>query len=172
MAHVNFNGVLSEVNRAIAGSSDMVGGMADEAGRRFREILEVCIMRSAGTNHISGELGPTAVEELMNINVGKAYQSKPGVLTVPISFPDGGARLSVDPKHYGGVENIVEILNYGYSASGPVYGRWRGEKIKTLRDRQGAHFIEEAVRIFMDGEAKKYGVKGIRVTMGEYPEYY
>ena len=172
MAHANFNGILDEVNRAIAGSADAVGGMADEAGRRFRDILEVCIMRSAGMNHRRGELGASAVEELMDINVGKAYQSKPGILTVPISFPDGGARMSVDPQHYGGVENIVEILNYGYSASGPVYGRWHGNKIRTLQDRRGAHFIEDAVRIFMDGEAKKYGVKGIRVTMGEYPEYY
>lgn len=172
MARVDFSGILREVNKVIAGATTETGGMADEAGKRFREILEVCILRSAGVNHANGELGPTAVEELMDIAVGKPYSSSPGVMTVPISFPDGGERMSLDPKHYGGVSDIVEILNYGYSARGVVSGTWHGQKAKSLAHRRGAHFIEDAIRIFMDGEAKKYGVKRIRVAMGESPEYY
>lgn len=172
MARVDFSGLLQEVNRVISGQTGVTEEMAIEAGERFRDILKVCIMRSAGINHASGELGPTAVDMLMDIDVGKAYTSAPGVLTVPISFPDGGERMSVDPKHYAGVSDIVEILNYGYNARRAVAGTWHGQKAVSLKERRGAHFIEDAVRIFMDGEAKKYGVKGIRVTMGEYPEYY
>ena len=172
MAKVDFDGILKAVNKAIRNSPEAGAACAEEAGKRFAEILKSCVLRAAGANHSDGELGPTAIEELSNIQVA-APKVNGSYMTVFVSFPDGGERMSMAPSRYPrGADEIVELLNYGYSAPRGVYGTWHGNQGWSLKERRGAHFVEDAIRIFMDSDAQKYGVEEIRVTFGEHRESY
>lgn len=118
----------------------------------------------------SAAFGATAYEAISGFSAGAPAVSNAGemvVITIPFSFTGDLHRDSLAPETYGGVDNIVALLNNGYTAGGTVYGQWHGKQIHSLRKRTGTHFIQSAVRQFWDKYAGVYNILNIEVS-GEY----
>lgn len=67
----------------------------------------------------------------------------------------------------GGVDNIAALMNQGYSAKDYVYGEWptgSGNRIRSKKSRQGAHFMQAAVEHFNT----QYGPYAIAELSDEY----
>lgn len=147
------------------------------AAERFVEILKECINECRGYDFANGNLGDTAIDALNEIEIGSIEESGgKNCYTIPISFTTDRHRDSLVPSKYGGIDDIVALLNNGYPRDGhtmgTVFGIWHGADTASLTDRQGAYFIESAVHKFMSSEAKKYGVKEIKVDIMDYKQYY
>lgn len=141
----------------------------EKAAKRFIEILRDCIDKAASLMYGRNRLGPTAVDALKEIKAGAVVKEREGEYSIPISFSGERHRESLAPDEYpDGVEDIVVILNNGYPADGHrmgiVFGKWHGKEYKSLPNRQGTYFIQEAAERFMKEEAAKYGVKGIEIN--------
>lgn len=67
-----------------------------------------------------------------------------------------------------GVDNIVVLLNNGYSTHKKVYGIWvsRGVETYNLRERQGLKFMQEAEQIFNS----RYAKQNTKINIGD--KYY
>lgn len=148
------------------------GGLANTiaAADRFVEVLKRCIRDSTGTNYSAGELSQYAVDAVSNIKRGKVSARDDGSYSVEINFDGGRHRDSLVPSLYPeGVDDIVVILNNGYPEDRhqmkTVSGIWHGKHTFSLPNRYGAHFIEDAVNVFMTTEAVKYGVLDIQVNI-------
>lgn len=68
------------------------------------------------------------------------YESAVGTIHVPTSML---RRKSLYPQGYEGVDNIVSLIATGYPTDGhemnPVWGKWRGSRIKSLTKRLPYH---------------------------------
>lgn len=140
------------------------------AADRFVEVLKKCIRDSAGTNYSAGELSQYAIDAVSNIKRGKVSARGNGSYSVEINFGGERHRDSLAPSLYPeGVDDIVVILNNGYPEDGHqmgvVSGTWHGNHTFSLPNRNGAHFIEDAVSVFMTTEAAKFGVIDIQVNI-------
>lgn len=80
-----------------------------------------------------------------------------GKYTIAINIPTD--EVWRDSLYSGGVTNIVALLNNGYHASKYVYGNWHGENIRSLKDRKGLHFMQDAIKEFNAKYGAKYGCK-------------
>lgn len=135
-----------------------------EAAKKFIEVLQAEIQSHAGIEPSTGGLGATAVASLMQLSHDEPVKVGRNSYQISVSFDENLHRESLYPKGYPeGVDNIAALLNSGYDAGKRVYGIWHGNKIHSLTHRDGAHFIESAIRTFMADYASKYGVVGIEV---------
>lgn len=135
-----------------------------DAAKRFIEVLQAEIQSHAGMSVSSGGLGSTAVDSLIQLTHGNPVKVGRNSYQIAVSFADNLHRDSLYQSGYpDGVENIAALLNTGYDAGKRVYGTWHGEKIASLQHRDGARFIESAIRTFMANDAKNYGVIDIEV---------
>lgn len=153
-------------------SGNKIGSSANTiaAADRFVEVLKKCIRDSAGTNYSAGELSQYAIDAVSNIKRGRVSARGDGSYSVEINFDSERHRDSLVPSLYPeGIDDIVVILNNGYPEDGHqmgvVSGTWHGKHTFGLPNRNGAHFIEDAVNIFMTTEAVKYGVLDIQVNI-------
>lgn len=75
-----------------------------------------------------------------------------GKWVITMNFdPAMSKRDSLYPEGYpDGAEDIVALMNHGYSARGVVYGYWpkAGKQIRSLQSRNGAYFIQQAASWF------------------------
>jgi len=139
------------------------GGLMEAAAKRFIEVVkgEVEKQPNAGRS-----LGETAVEALTALKYGKPYKSS-GQYKIDVNFTGDLHRESLVPERYPrGVDNIVALLNSGYSADHSIMGVWVGhtdKPISSLAERDGLHFIESAVEKFMRSYAASYGITDISV---------
>lgn len=108
-----------------------------------------------------------------------------------IKMPDGSAMIyvyfggdlhrdSLYSEGYDGVDNIVAVLNNGYHARDYVYGWWDGHApsggasgelrnslskdyayIRSRKDREGLHFIQQAVQDFNGNYGSEYNVTAV-----------
>ncbi len=153
------------------------------AAMKFIEVLQNTIVKHEGDNHASGELSRSAVDRLKKWKYGRVKKIYSENYGIEVTFDGETKVLSLYPKTadnpdgYDGFDyddnepyNIVKLLNFGYSASRlngtptSVYGVWKEhttKSIPSLNKREGAHFLEEAVMIFLRSYAKEYGVRGI-----------
>lgn len=115
----------------------------------------------------NGKLGPTAVSSLSILKHGRPYKTGKNKYQIAVWFADDLQRDSIVPDRYDGVNNIAALLNNGYKAGNTVYGIWTGhhnnQRISSLSERDGAHFIESAIRNYMTNFAPEYGVVEIEV---------
>lgn len=86
--------------------------------------------------------------------------------TVSISIGGGTSRPSLYPVKYGGVDNIVALMNNGYSTSHDVWGEWHGNFIYGRRSRPALGFMQQAVAAFNAQYGSKYNVTA--TLSGEY----
>ena len=61
-----------------------------------------------------------------------------------------GARSPSFYDGYNGIYSVIlpRLLNTGFHTSNYIYGMWHGKKTRSLRERTGYHFLEEAVEEF------------------------
>ena len=142
----------------------------DFAAAKFIEVLRNEIASHAasegGGGFSNGSLGSTAVAALQALKHGEPYSVGNGQYKIQVWFENDLSRESLAPDKYDGVENIAALLNSGYTAGHAVYGIWKGhgdERRASLVERDGAHFIEQAIRDFMGNYASEYGVIDIEV---------
>lgn len=135
----------------------------------FIKVLRAEIDNSIGTNFAGGSISATAAAEFMRLGYDPPKKIRDGVYSISVYFVDNGHRDSVAPKLYDGVDNIIDLLNAGYhTKSGKsIRGDWRGAQILTLPSRHGAHFIDDAIRVFMRDCAREFHVISIEPN-GEY----
>jgi len=181
-----------KIDERVIGAIRGNGGISDpdfregwDIAEQFINILKAHINESAGFDYAGGNLGSTAVAAFKNINYsdpkmidsGTAIGSNTMYYSYKISiyFTDNLHRDSLNPNKYpNGVQDIVVLLDHGYSASGSVAGVWKGhtdKPIKSLKKREGAYFVEEAIREYMDTYARIHGVTAIMSYDLDITEY-
>ena len=141
-----------------------IGG-ASMAAAKFIEVLQNEI-NSLGTggSFSNGNLGGTAVSALIHLEHGSPHKIGKNKYQIEVWFAGDLHRDSLAPDKYDGVENIAALLNNGYSTGNAVYGTWHGDKIASLTQRDGAHFIDSAIHNYMTNYASEYGVVNIEVA--------
>lgn len=108
-----------------------------------------------------------------------------GGYTITIRFDRSALHrdsLENDYMDYGGIDNIVALFNNGYHARDYVYGWWNGHSptgealarsnmltedyawVRSVRDRDGLHFMQAAQDEFNAIYKDKYG--GVQVVLG------
>lgn len=159
--------MLGKVGIVFNGSRPLPPSLAAD---KFIQVLcyeiESCNINRVGGGYENGGLGNTAVEALQRLSHSDPIPLGDGRYNIYIWFDDDLKRESLVPEIYEGVDNIAALLNSGYSAGNTVYGVWKGhgtDKIASLQERSGAHFIEQAIRDFMGNYASDYGVIEIKV---------
>lgn len=57
-----------------------------------------------------------------------------------------------------GIDNIISLFDTGYEAGWSVYGYWdtAGKRVKSVRSREGIHFMRDAVHEFNATYGKQY----------------
>lgn len=109
-----------------------------EAAEKMKSILAQC---SSGL--------PASVQSIVaNASIGPISENGPGSYSVSLQFHGDFVRPSLQPTKYGYVNNIVALFNNGYRAGGQVFGDWHGNRIGSLQERAGTHFVNEAVAVF------------------------
>lgn len=141
------------------------------AAAKFIEVLRNEIQSHAistgGGGFSAGGLGATAVDALIKLEHGEPIKVGRNRYQVGVYFTEDLSRESLAPNKYDGVENIGALLNSGYAAGHQVYGIWKGhgdERRASLVERDGAHFIENAIKDYMANYASEYGVIEIEVN--------
>lgn len=133
---------------------------------KFVDTVHRTLDDKAGSEYADGELGPTAISALGNLDVLNGTKVGRGKYIACAYYPHGSLhRDSLEPDRYDGVYDIVRLLNDGYSANGRVFGIWPGhgdKKRYSLMRRSGSHFIEQAIDDFMGNYASECGVTHIR----------
>ena len=165
------NAVENKIDQAMLNGTPLGGKTTiygtKEAAEKFIEVLKAEIENCAGADVAAGQLGATAVRALLNLEYGTPVKIGQNRYQIGVSFANNLSRDSLAPDEYPeGIENIAALLNKGYDAKNTVYGIWYGRtsyNIPSLQNRAGAHFIENAIRKYMDGYAKEYGVIDIQV---------
>lgn len=138
-----------------------------KASDEFIDILKNQITSSALTGTLTAEdggLGRSAINALLEISASAPKPYKDKKYCIDIFFDSDLTRPSLISNRYEEVRNIAALLNNGYDAGKYVYGTWHSQKIRSLKSREGAHFIDESVRLFRDGCAAKYGIEEIEVN--------
>ena len=156
---------------------------ASPAGKkRIGEILEE--RRKTGKSLASGEV-LTSEADMLNLaetlkeiiykhlpesirSVGETLSSSavkyiPSGTEVELRFDkDATKRKSLYEKgDPDGIENIVALLNNGYRAENYVYGYWKGNKIRSKKEREPLQFMQDAVREFNNAYGAKYNVTAV-----------
>lgn len=162
------------LGKIVVSGTGKVKYTVEDAAAKFIQVLSREIDNHVGSNYAGGEFSALAREVMEGIGynpphkVGDNYE-------VDIYFANELHRESLSPKDYPeGIDNIIALLNSGYDASGSVSGVWTDHNgnrsvdeygnvisIKSLPHREGAHFIEQAIRDFMGNYAADYHVLNI-----------
>lgn len=99
-----------------------------------------------------------------------------GEYVVYVYFTDDLSRESLENDYeYSGVDNIIALFNNGAHAKNYIYGWWNGHKptgksvyrsgidsndawVRSKKDREGLHFMQQAVKDFNANYGSDYGV--------------
>lgn len=158
------------MGRALPKKGSVIIAGGEEAAEKFIEILRKEIQNLSGVDPSNGGLGATAVSALVDLDNGAPEKLGMGKYKIGIWFNGDLSRKSLSPNKYEDIDNIAALLNSGYSAGHKVHGVWEGHTdsaIASRTSRGGAHFIENAVREYMAGYSKNYGVIDVKLA----PDY-
>lgn len=126
-------------------------------------------------------LAPSVLALFDTLDHSRIIKFPNGTSEIFIYFTGDTHRESLYPEGYeGGVDNIVALLNNGYHASGYVYGWWDGHQdyagghtdlrnagmessvwIRSRKDFDGYHFIQQAVQDFNGNYGSDYNVTAV-----------
>lgn len=144
--------------RASTGAGDklITEKMMWEAGAKMIDVLR-------STAH-SMDLPESVVEHFDSLVCLPPIRMPDGSYTMEICFTDNLHRDSLRPDLYDGANNIVAILNNGYSENKnmeKVWGVWRGTRIHALTGRTGLRFMQQAAMDFNASYGAEYGVTAV-----------
>lgn len=167
----------NDVRETDAGSKVITISVMKEAAN---ELINLMKTKASGTPD-------SVIEHFNSLDVLGPYESNDGEYIMGIYFKDDVSRVSLyEEKYPEGLRNIVALFNNGYSAGDYVYGYWDGHTpssassenvlrqhygasytyIRSLRHRDGMHFINNAVDEFIGKHGTEYNV-----TAEVGPEY-
>lgn len=126
-------------------------------------------------------LAPSVIALFDTLDHSSIIEMPDGSATIYVYFTGDKHRDSLYPEGYeGGIDNIVALLNNGYHAGNYVYGWWDGHSdsaggytdlrnagmdssvwIRSRKDFDGLHFIQQAVRDFNGNYGSDYNVTAI-----------
>jgi len=135
----------------------------------------ISVLRSTAQSY---GLPASVMAHFDSLDCSKIYEMPDGSFTIFITFGDDLHRDSLYSDGYDGVRNIVAVLNNGYHARDYVYGDWDGHAptgeskfdgrsidtsafIRSRKDREGLHFIQQAVQDFNGNYGADYNVTAI-----------
>lgn len=135
------------------------GGSEIFTRERVEDIATELIMelRATARHLVVGKLMAPSVADHFDSLRADVVDNADGEYTVNISFEDDLSRPSIERTdggiQGGGIDNIVALFNFGYTASGAVAGVWHtsnGGDVETisLRHRQALGFMESAIQRF------------------------
>lgn len=166
MGRINVASIRNKCKKALETSSkytrakDAVGiKQCSEAGETLKSVLQKEI--SSNPN-----LSTEASTSIGDISTSAPTKIGKDTYRIGVFFSGDLHRPSLAPTQYpDGIENIAALLNNGYEARNFVYGTWNGHggKIRSRKSRPGAHFVQNAARIFESGYGKKYNIKKIKI---------
>lgn len=132
------------------------------------------------------DLPQSIMQHFNSLECSKPYKMPDGSMAIDVYFEDDLHRESLEDgyDHYGGrfggrtgegVDNIVAVLNNGAHAKNYVYGWWNGHSptgdailrsgvgsdfawVKSKKDREALHFIQQAVDDFNGNYGAVYNV--------------
>ena len=114
----------------------------------------------------ASDLADSVMEHIESFDFTEPYIAPDGSMVVAVYMTDNPHRDSLYPKKYDGVDNIVALMNCGYSANGEVFGIWKDKRIVSLQMREGKWFMQKAADEFERLYGEEYGV-----TVAIAPEY-
>lgn len=106
-------------------------------------------------NCIEKNLPESIKGTMQNSFISEPELQTDGSFVISINIPTD--EVWRDSLYSGGVFNIVALLNNGYHASKTVYGEWHGKIIRSLKDREGAYFMQKAINEFNAKYSIEYG---------------
>lgn len=114
------------------------------------------------------DLPESVMKHFGSLDCSSPMRMPDGSMRVYIYFDDGFDnslhRDSLQPDKYGGVDNIIAVLNNGYSKHenmAKVWGVWHDIRVHALTERTGLHFIQQAVDDFNGNYGYEYGVTAV-----------
>lgn len=149
------------VQKALLGNIRLQSGGSvhtpEEAASKFIEVLRHSIESSG--------LSEGAISAVSDIEHGSAHRIGDGnTYIIGVYFVGDLSRPSLDEAKYGGINDIVDLFNYGVDHKmRPVQGLWHGEEIWSRTVIPGTHFIEQAITDFMGNYASEYNVTDISI---------
>lgn len=128
------------------------------------------------------DLPSSVLQHILTMDCSKPYKMSDGHMEIWIYFGGDMHRESLengDGGHTGeGIDNIVALFNNGAHASNYVYGWWnhhspKGDAlsrsspsddfawVRSTKDREALHFIQQAVRDFNGNYGAEYNVTAV-----------
>lgn len=155
------------------GGGGSSGGPPDDpidAALELSNIIIRSFYEKQGTDFAMGEISKQAIEDIdlpSQIEITDSIRDDTGATTIDVVISESNTwRPSVAPGRYpNGVYDILEHLNYGYSARRSIRGKWHGKKISTLKRRFGAHFYDDVIEKFMKEYGKTHGVEEVQLII-------
>ena len=161
------------VRKTAAGDVIVTEDMMHEAAAKLIHVLR---QTAAGFG-----LPASVMEHFDSLDASNPIEMPDGSTVMYIYFVDNLHRESLDPDSYGGVDNIIAVLNNGYSAGDYVYGWWEGHEptennayrsgwtggrlgrayIRSRKDREGLRFIQQAISDFNGNYGSDYNVTAV-----------
>ena len=142
--------------------------------RRAAEKL-IGVLRSTAQSYA---LPASVMRHFDNLKCSEIHTMPDGSSIIYVYFGDDLHRDSLYSDKYDGVDNIVALLNNGYHAKNYVYGYWEGHAptgeslldgrsidtsayIRSRKDREGLHFIGQAIQDFNGNYGTDYNVTAV-----------
>jgi hypothetical protein len=143
---------------------------AIRAADAFIAVFKQTVRDMAGARYTQGELGPTALDAILDISYDPediVVKDVNGRQVAEITFMFNGdlARESLWTEgHPDGVDNIINLLDKGFNGKRGPYGEWHGKATVGLAAREGAGFIKESVEAFMAKYSKEHNVIDMKIS--------
>lgn len=158
MLTLNMGSVLSKVDAwkksptgkkrmaAVVGKYIRDGRSVTDAGSPIVSVAEMSAAANAMIQLLvstaaSYSLAPSVMAVISSASHTAPQKSGEGY-SVSISLGGDKSRPSLYPVKYGGVDNIVALMNNGYSTSHDVWGEWHGNFIYGRRSRPALGFMQ------------------------------
>lgn len=160
--------------KTAGGGKVMTEAEMREAGAKLIQILQ----ETARNN----DLPQSVIQHFNSLECSKPYRMQDGSTLMYVYFEDDLHRDSLDDGMNGytgeGINNIVALFNNGAHASDYVYGWWHDHEpindavlrsrvgdtkvnyalVRSQKDREGLHFIQQAVDDFNGNYGADYNV--------------
>lgn len=130
----------------------------------------------------ASDLPPSVMQHFYNLDYSEPKRMPDGSTIIYVYFGGDLHRESLEDGTDGytgeGIDNIIALLNNGAHASNYVYGWWNGHSpsgealtrsmstdgyawVRSKKDREGLHFIQQAVDDFNGNYGADYNVTAI-----------
>lgn len=171
MSSINISAIISLVESSPVVKKEIDRVFLNASARGSSGVGATCIneikeIAEAFVNELQSNItacGLSGVNGASDFTIGTPKPDAPGDFLVEISHANEAAlhRSSLNPNS-SGVDNIAALLNNGWNAGSYVYGIWHGEHIRSRKDFDGYHFVQDAADNFKRNYASR-GVKDVEI---------